>query len=51
MSFKSEESEFTFCEVIKLFKDFNQVHCRHVQSIINPEGGECFWVIKTPLYI
>lgn len=47
MSFKSAEFEFKFDEVIELFRKFNQVNCRHVLSVSNPKGSECFWVMRT----
>ena len=47
MSFKSAEFEFSFIDVIKLFRNFNKETSNHVQSIRNPQGGECFWVLNT----
>lgn len=47
MSFKSEEFEFSFTDVVKLFSEFNNIQSSHVQSISGPQGGECFWVFNT----
>ena len=47
MSFKSEEFELSFTDVIKLFSEFNNNLSSHVQSISDPQGGECFWVLNT----
>ena len=47
MPFRSAEFEFSFDDVINLFRKFSKVESRHVQSISNPRGGDCFWVLNT----
>ena len=46
MSFKFEPIELNFSDVIDLFQQFDTRTDTFVDSISNPQGGECYWVFN-----